>query len=72
MFAKGNTPWLNGEKSFGVIRPIVRGLVMSPCDHRHGGEDKSPIDNSGSVTPWGKLAPGHKTRSKKKANAKKP
>ena len=45
------------------IRPTVRGSVMNPCDHPHGGgEGKSPIGRSGPVTPWGKPALGYKTR----------
>ena len=53
------------------IRPTVRGSVMNPCDHPHGGgEGKSPIGRSGPVTPWGKPALGYKTRSKKKASNK--
>ena len=45
------------------IRPTVRGSVMNPCDHPHGGgEGKSPICRSGPVTPWGKPALGYKTR----------
>ena len=48
------------------IRPTVRGSVMNPCDHPHGGgEGKSPIGRPGPVTPWGKPALGYKTRSKK-------
>lgn len=44
-------------------RPTVRGSVMNPCDHPHGGgEGKSPIGRSGPVTPWGKPALGYKTR----------
>ena len=47
------------------IRPTVRGSVMNPCDHPHGGgEGKSPIGRSGPVTPWGKPALGYKTRKK--------
>ena len=46
-------------------RPTVRGSVMNPCDHPHGGgEGKSPIGRPGPVTPWGKPALGYKTRSK--------
>ncbi len=46
-------------------RPTVRGSVMNPCDHPHGGgEGKSPIGRSGPVTPWGKPALGYKTRAK--------
>ena len=48
------------------IRPTVRGSVMNPCDHPHGGgEGRSPIGRPGPVTPWGKPALGYKTRSKK-------
>ena len=48
------------------IRPTVRGSVMNPCDHPHGGgEGKSPIGRPGPVTPWGKPALGYKTRAKK-------
>jgi len=53
------------------IRPTVRGSVMNPCDHPHGGgEGKSPIGRPGPVTPWGKPALGYKTRSTKKASNK--
>ncbi|MEZ3455566.1 MAG: 50S ribosomal protein L2 [Oscillospiraceae bacterium] len=45
------------------IRPTVRGSVMNPCDHPHGGgEGKSPVGRPGPVTPWGKPALGYKTR----------
>ena len=48
------------------IRPTVRGSVMNPCDHPHGGgEGKSPIGRPGPVTPWGKPALGYKTRKTK-------
>ena len=48
------------------IRPTVRGSVMNPNDHPHGGgEGRSPIGRSGPVTPWGKPALGYKTRSTK-------
>ena len=48
------------------IRPTVRGSVMNPCDHPHGGgEGKSPVGRPGTVTPWGKPAMGLKTRKKK-------
>ena len=48
------------------IRPTVRGSVMNPCDHPHGGgEGKSPIGHPGPLTPWGKPALGYKTRNKK-------
>ncbi len=47
-------------------RPTVRGSVMNPCDHPHGGgEGKSPIGRPGPVTPWGKPTLGYKTRNKK-------
>ncbi|MCL2300874.1 MAG: 50S ribosomal protein L2 [Firmicutes bacterium] len=53
------------------FRPTVRGSVMNPCDHPHGGgEGKSPIGRPGPVTPWGKPALGYKTRGKKKASNK--
>ena len=52
-------------------RPTVRGVVMNPCDHPHGGgEGKSPIGMPGPVTPWGKPALGYKTRKHKKASNK--
>lgn len=52
-------------------RPTVRGSVMNPNDHPHGGgEGKSPIGRPGPVTPWGKPALGYKTRNKKKASNK--
>ena len=48
------------------VRPTVRGSVMNPCDHPHGGgEGKCPVGRSGPVTPWGKPAMGYKTRKKK-------
>ncbi len=47
-------------------RPTVRGSVMNPCDHPHGGgEGKSPVGHAGPMTPWGKPALGYKTRNKK-------
>ncbi len=52
-------------------RPTVRGVVMNPCDHPHGGgEGKSPVGMPGPVTPWGKPALGYKTRKHKKASNK--
>ena len=52
-------------------RPTVRGSVMNPNDHPHGGgEGKSPIGRPGPCTPWGKPALGYKTRNKKKASNK--
>ena len=48
------------------IRPTVRGSVMNPCDHPHGGgEGRSPIGHPGPLTPWGKPALGYKTRNTK-------
>ncbi|MGB3533926.1 MAG: 50S ribosomal protein L2 [Microcoleaceae cyanobacterium] len=48
-------------------RPTVRGSVMNPCDHPHGGgEGRAPIGHTGPMTPWGKPALGAKTRNKKK------
>ena len=53
------------------IRPTVRGVVMNPNDHPHGGgEGKAPVGRPGPVTPWGKPALGHKTRKKKNASNK--
>ena len=53
------------------IRPTVRGSVMNPNDHPHGGgEGKSPVGRPGPVTPWGKPALGYKTRSTKKSSNK--
>ena len=55
-----------GRKRHMGIRPTVRGVVMNPCDHPHGGgEGKSPIGRPGPVTPWGKPTLGYKTRAKK-------
>ena len=53
------------------FRPTVRGSVMNPNDHPHGGgEGRAPIGRSGPMTPWGKPALGYKTRNKKKASDK--
>ena len=53
------------------VRPTVRGSVMNPCDHPHGGgEGKSPVGRPGPVTPWGKPALGYKTRKKKNRSNK--
>jgi large subunit ribosomal protein L2 len=53
------------------IRPTVRGSVMNPCDHPHGGgEGKSPIGHAGPMTPWGKPALGLKTRPHHKSSDK--
>lgn len=55
-----------GRKRHMGWRPTVRGVVMNPNDHPHGGgEGKSPIGRPGPVTPWGKPALGYKTRAKK-------
>ncbi|MGB9680036.1 MAG: 50S ribosomal protein L2 [Thermoanaerobacteraceae bacterium] len=60
----GRTRWLG-------IRPTVRGSVMNPVDHPHGGgEGKAPIGHPGPLTPWGKPALGYKTRKKNKASNK--
>ena len=60
-----------GRKRNMGIRPTVRGSVMNPCDHPHGGgEGKSPVGRPGPVTPWGKPALGYKTRSKHKKSDK--
>jgi len=60
-----------GRKRHMGIRPTVRGVVMNPCDHPHGGgEGKSPIGRPAPVTPWGKPALGLKTRKKKKQSNK--
>ena len=69
----GNTDHSNvrigkaGRKRHMGIRPTVRGVVMNPCDHPHGGgEGKSPVGMPAPVTPWGKPALGLKTRKHKK------
>ncbi len=55
-----------GKKRHMGIRPTVRGSVMNPCDHPHGGgEGKAPIGHPGPMTPWGKPAMGYKTRDRK-------
>ena len=60
-----------GKKRHMGIRPTVRGSVMNPCDHPHGGgEGKSPIGRPGPVTPWGKPTLGYKTRKKNKSTDK--
>ena len=68
----GNTDWANihigkaGRKRHMGWRPTVRGSVMNPNDHPHGGgEGKSPVGRPGPVTPWGKPALGYKTRKGK-------
>ena len=60
-----------GRKRHMGWRPTVRGSVMNPCDHPHGGgEGKSPIGRPGPVTPWGKPTLGYKTRKKNKGSDK--
>ncbi|MBQ9513899.1 MAG: 50S ribosomal protein L2 [Clostridia bacterium] len=60
-----------GKTRYLGIRPTVRGVVMNPCDHPHGGgEGKSPVGMPGPVTPWGKPALGYKTRKHKKSSSK--
>ena len=73
----GNTDHANvkigkaGRKRNMGWRPTVRGSVMNPNDHPHGGgEGKSPVGRPGPCTPWGKPALGYKTRNKKKASNK--
>ena len=58
----GRTRWMGR-------RPVVRGVVMNPCDHPHGGgEGRSPIGRKRPITPWGKAALGVKTRKNRKAS----
>ncbi len=60
-----------GRKRHMGVRPTVRGVVMNPCDHPHGGgEGKSPIGRPGPVTPWGVPTLGKKTRNKRKPSSK--
>ena len=60
-----------GRKRHMGIRPTVRGSVMNPNDHPHGGgEGRAPIGRSGPMTPWGKPALGYKTRKKNKYSNK--
>ncbi len=60
-----------GRKRHMGVRPTVRGSVMNPCDHPHGGgEGRSPIGRPGPVTPWGKPALGYMTRKKKNPSDK--
>ena len=55
-----------GRKRHMGIRPTVRGSVMNPVDHPHGGgEGRAPVGHAGPMTPWGKPALGYKTRNKK-------
>ena len=60
-----------GRKRHMNVRPTVRGVVMNPNDHPHGGgEGKSPVGHAGPMTPWGKPALGYKTRKKKNTSSK--
>ncbi len=60
-----------GKTRYLGTRPTVRGSVMNPNDHPHGGgEGKSPVGHAGPMTPWGKPALGYKTRKKKKTTSK--
>ena len=60
-----------GRKRHMGIRPTVRGSVMNPVDHPHGGGDgKAPVGHPGPLTPWGKPALGYKTRNKNKLSNK--
>ena len=60
-----------GRKRHMGIRPTVRGSVMNPVDHPHGGgEGRAPVGHAGPMTPWGKPALGYKTRNKKKQSNK--
>ena len=60
-----------GRKRHMGWRPEVRGSVMNPVDHPHGGgEGRAPVGHAGPMTPWGKPALGYKTRNKKKATNK--
>ena len=60
-----------GRKRHMGIRPTVRGSVMNPVDHPHGGgEGRAPVGHAGPLTPWGKPALGYKTRNKKKLSNK--
>ncbi len=73
----GNTDYENiklgkaGRTRHLGIRPTVRGTVMNPVDHPHGGgEGKAPVGHAGPLTPWGKPALGYKTRKKNKPSNK--
>ncbi|MGN1235512.1 MAG: 50S ribosomal protein L2, partial [Christensenellaceae bacterium] len=60
-----------GKTRYLGVRPTVRGSVMNPNDHPHGGgEGKSPVGHAGPLTPWGKPALGYKTRKKKNPTSK--
>ena len=69
--ASGETRKILGTTRHMGIRPTVRGSVMNPNDHPHGGgEGRAPIGRSGPMTPWGKPALGYKTRKNKKESNK--
>ena len=60
-----------GRRRWLGIRPRVRGVVMNPCDHPHGGgEGRAPIGRSRPVTPWGQPALGKRTRSNRRYSEK--
>lgn len=60
-----------GRKRHMGVRPTIRGSVMNPVDHPHGGgEGRAPVGHAGPMTPWGKPALGYKTRNKKKQSNK--
>ena len=60
-----------GRKRHMGVRPTVRGSVMNPVDHPHGGgEGKAPVGHPGPLTPWGKPSLGYKTRDKKKSSSR--
>ena len=59
-----------GAKRWRGIRPTVRGLVMNPVDHPHGGGEGRTSGGRHPVTPWGKPTKGYKTRKKRKASSK--
>ncbi len=60
-----------GRKRHMGVRPTVRGVVMNPCDHPHGGgEGKSPVGMPSPLTPWGKPAMGYRTRKKNQPSDK--
>ena len=59
-----------GRNRYKGIRPTVRGSVMNPNDHPHGGgEGRAPVGRKAPVTPWGKPALGYKTRKKKQSDS---
>lgn len=60
-----------GRKRWAGVRPTVRGTVMNPVDHPHGGgEGKNKTSGRHPVSPWGQPAKGHRTRNKKKASTR--